>query len=54
MKNKIVNLCKVVATRSGANNSAAISTQNIPDGMYFVKINDLKGNETTTRVVVRH
>ena len=47
-------LGRTVSASQSSSGNAAINTQAIAEGLYLVRINDLKGNELTTTVVVKH
>ena len=47
-------LGRSLTTGHSTDRNAVISTRNIPEGFYIVRINDEKGNEVTAKVVVKH
>ena len=47
-------LGRTLATAQSTNGSAVINTQAATEGLYVVRITDLKGNELTTKLIVNH
>ena len=47
-------LGRTIETGSSANGTAKINTKSVTEGLYLLKVNDLKGNDLTTKVEVSH
>ncbi len=47
-------LGRTIESGSSANGTAKLNTKGVTEGLYLLKVNDLKGNEITTKVEVSH